>query len=171
MIELKKLTRAIAAFGKAQAKNDEQLETLITACIYHAVKDGQTTPATSLYANCGRFNKKAVSLYLTQHGPFTFSEKEGIKYAPSKAKEYAGKPGDAERIAFTENHIDNLPSLLDNMGKDGHGKNYRDMDVMQALIHMVKRAGEVSKAGKSVKVDPKIAKLWAEISGLAAAAK
>lgn len=169
MMDIKSLTKAIASFGKAQAKNDEQLETLIQACIYHAVKDGQVTPAVTLYANCGRFNKKAVSMYLTQHGPFTFSEKEGIKYAPSKAKDYAGKPGDAERITFTENLVDNLPSLLDNMGKDGHGKNYRDMDVMQALIHMVKRAGEVSKAGKSVKVDPKIEKIWSEITGLAAA--
>ena len=169
MMDIKSLTKAIASFGKAQAKNDAQLEVLIHACIYHAVKDGQVTPAVTLYANCGRFNKKAVSLYLTQHGPFTFSEKEGIKYAPSKAKDYAGKPGDDERFTFTVNLIDNLPSLLDNMGKDAHGKNYRDMDVMQALIHMVKRSGEVSKAGKSVKVDPKIEKIWSEITGLAAA--
>lgn len=168
MLDIKSLTKAIAAYGKAQAKNDEQLDTLIRACIFHAVKDGQITPAIALYANCGKFNKKAVSLYLTQHGPFTFSEKEGIKYAPSKAKDYAGKPGDADRVTFAENLIDNLPSLLDNMGKDGHGKNYRDMDVMQSLIHMVKRAGEVSKAGKSVKVDPKIEKIWSEITGLAA---
>ncbi len=169
MMDIKSLTKAITSFGKAQAKNDKQLETLIQACIYHAVKDGQISPAITLYANCGKFNKKAVSLYLTQHGPFTFSKKEGIKYAPSKAKDYPGKPGSAYRVTFTENLIADLPSLLDNMGKDGHGKNYRDMDVMQALFHMVKRAGEVSKAGKSIKVDPKIEKIWAEITGLAAA--
>lgn len=168
MLDIKSLTKAIAAYGKAQARNDAKLETLIRACIFHAVKDGQITPAIALYANCGRFNKKAVSLYLTQHGPFTFSEKEGIKYAPSKTKDYVGKPGDADRVTFAENLLENLPSLLDNMGKDGQGKNYRDMDVMQSLIHMVKRSTEVSEAGKSVKVDPKIAKLWSQITALAA---
>ena len=166
---LSKLNTEIKQIGSASSNIVGQLSNAIGSILYHAMKDGQSTPATSLVNLLNRKHRATVVEYLCEFGPFSYNRKDGFRYAKGKARVYEHASGSPEREAWVVSYINDLESYATWEGQSEKVPTFNDVDVEKVLKgyikHLFERIHNAKDNGKSVKMptDPLLAKIVEEM--------
>lgn len=132
------LIKKITGMSKAEANRQQVLSELAKAAVWHSLWTGQVTPAIALVGAVRGKDKESIVLYLTKFGNIKYSEKGGIKHTMKHEQSR-----EAADVWFED-----APTLEDEF--PATPKQYRDMSMQAVIKHILARAEEVQKHGKSI---------------------
>ena len=150
MFNIKEVTHKIKTIGKQSKQVVTLIDETMPSILFHAMKDGQSTPATMLVTSVSPKHLPAVIEYLCEHGPFSYSKDKGFQYNKTKAKEYPAEQGTEDRETWALIIIDSYPLFSEYMGKADTIPEEKAFDFDAKLIELLHRA-KVAQAGQSTK--------------------
>jgi len=155
------LVTSIKKFGATDVKREELLNDLLKVAVWHTIKDGQITPASTLLAMV-RGDKERVAQYLTKFGNLTLSKEKGLAYSKAKGKVQYG-PEKADEV------FENLPTLEEAFPQ--HPKQYKDIPFANQIKAILNKAKLLQEHGhKFVFSNEDEQKLYDQMQGLVAKA-
>lgn len=146
---LKTLNKELAYISSASCGLVAAISNILPSVLFHALKDGQITPACGLVAALNPKHRATVVEFLCTYGPFAYSRKEGLHYSKVKAHAFrkAGTPVDT----YLEEEV---PAYHAWEAQSQQVREFKDLDVEAAIKAAIARiqaqAAKVQEAGKKV---------------------
>ena len=150
MITIKETTRKINTIAKHSKDLVTLLDEVMPPVLFHAMKDGQITPAVELVGKVSAKHRPSVVEYLCEFGPFAYSKTKGFHYDKAKVKPYAGEQGTDIRETFVLIEIDTFPLYSEFNGKADQVIETAPFDFDAKLIELLHRA-KLAQSGNSTK--------------------
>lgn len=150
MFTIKELSKKIATITKQSKAVIDLLDEAMPSILYHAMKDGQITPAIDLVGKIAAKHRPAVVEYLCEFGPFSYTKEKGFTYNKVKAKDYPDVQGSDTRETWVLFTIGDMPLFSAFNGKADTIPETKAFDFDAKLIELLHRA-KLAQAGQSTK--------------------